>query len=68
MTEKNPYKVMVQKGKTYFWCACGLSEKQPFCDGKHKKEEKFEPVKYTAIENGYVMLTKDLTKILNEEL
>lgn len=23
-------------GKTYAWCTCGLSEKQPFCDGKHK--------------------------------
>jgi CDGSH-type Zn-finger protein len=21
---------------TYFWCACGLSAKQPFCDGSHK--------------------------------
>ena len=21
---------------TYFWCACGRSEKQPFCDGAHK--------------------------------
>jgi len=51
---RTPYKVRVEKGKAYFWCACGLSEKQPFCDGKHKKEEKFEPVKYTAIENGYV--------------
>ena len=37
---RTPYKVRVDKGKAYFWCACGLSEKQPFCDGKHKKEEK----------------------------
>ena len=21
---------------TYFWCACGLSSNQPFCDGSHK--------------------------------
>lgn len=31
-----PTKVTVQAGKTYPWCTCGLSEKQPFCDGKHK--------------------------------
>ncbi len=28
--------VDLEKGKTYFFCTCGLSEKQPFCDGKHK--------------------------------
>ena len=36
--QKSPYKVKVEKGKTYFWCACGLSLKQPFCDGSHKKK------------------------------
>ena len=36
--QKSPYKVKVEKGKTYFWCACGISQKQPFCDGSHKKE------------------------------
>ena len=35
--QKNPYKVKVEKGKTYSWCACGLSQKQPFCDGSHSK-------------------------------
>ena len=40
--QKSPYKVKVEKDKTYFWCACGLSQKQPFCDGSHKKEGKFK--------------------------
>ena len=40
--KKGPYKVMVEKGKTYFWCACGKSQKQPFCDGSHKTEGKFK--------------------------
>jgi len=31
-----PYEVEIEDGKTYFWCTCGLSDKQPFCDGKHK--------------------------------
>jgi len=35
--QKSPYKVKVEKGKIYFWCSCGLSNKQPFCDGTHSK-------------------------------
>ena len=31
-----PAEVKLVAGKTYSWCTCGLSEKQPFCDGKHK--------------------------------
>ena len=49
--QKSPYKVKVEKGKTYFWCACGTSLKQPFCDGSHKKEGKFKSLKYLADEN-----------------
>ena len=48
--QKSPYKVKVEKGKTYFWCSCGLSTKQPFCDGSHKKEGKFKSLKYLAEE------------------
>ena len=33
---KEPFKVDVEAGKAYFWCACGRSQKQPFCDGSHK--------------------------------
>ena len=46
-----PYLVDVKAGKTYFWCACGLSKKQPFCDGSHKDTE-FEPLKWKADESG----------------
>lgn len=42
-----PYPVDVEAGKTYFWCACGQSSKQPFCDGSHK-DTSFSPVKWTA--------------------
>ena len=52
--QKSPYKVKVEKGKTYFWCACGLSRKQPFCDGSHKKERKFKSLKYLATESKEV--------------
>ena len=49
--QKGPYKVQVERNKTYFWCACGLSQKQPLCDGSHKKEGKFKSLKYLATEN-----------------
>ena len=52
--QKSPYKIKAEKGKTYFWCACGLSQKQPFCDGSHKKEGKFKSLKYLATENKEV--------------
>ena len=52
--QKSPYKVKVEKGKTYFWCACGLSQKQPFCDVSHKKERKFKSLKYLATESKEV--------------
>ena len=32
--QKGPYVVTLEEGKKYGWCTCGLSEKQPFCDGK----------------------------------
>jgi len=31
-----PIPVEVEEGKTYFWCACGKSANQPFCDGAHQ--------------------------------
>jgi len=47
IAQKAPFPVEVEEGKTYFWCACGKSAKQPFCDGSHKGSE-FTPIKYTA--------------------
>jgi len=42
-----PCLVTVKAGRTYFWCACGRSSKQPFCDGSHEGTE-FTPVKFVA--------------------
>jgi quercetin dioxygenase-like cupin family protein/CDGSH-type Zn-finger protein len=42
-----PYLVTVKAGRTYFWCACGRSARQPFCDGSHEGSA-FTPVKFVA--------------------
>lgn len=31
-----PTFINLEAGKKYYWCSCGLSKKQPFCDGSHK--------------------------------
>lgn len=48
-----PFAIEVEEGKKYFWCSCGKSEKQPFCDGSHKGSE-FSPVRFTATESKKV--------------
>ena len=45
--QKAPYPVDVEEGKAYFWCACGKSSRQPFCDGSHKGSG-FEPIRWQA--------------------
>lgn len=47
IAQKAPYPVEVEAGKTYYWCSCGKSKSQPFCDGSHKGSE-FTPVAFTA--------------------
>ena len=39
MAKAEPACVNAEAGKIYAWCTCGLSEKQPFCDGTHKRIE-----------------------------
>jgi CDGSH-type Zn-finger protein len=48
-----PIKVDVEAGKAYFWCACGMSKAQPFCDGSHKGSG-FGPMKFDAAETTAV--------------
>ncbi|MGB4829332.1 MAG: CDGSH iron-sulfur domain-containing protein [Paracoccaceae bacterium] len=55
IAQKAPYPVEVEAGKSYFWCACGRSAKQPFCDGSHKGSS-FVPLKFTAEETKKVFL------------
>jgi len=50
---KTPFAVAVEMGKDYYWCACGRSKSQPFCDGSHKGTD-FAPAKFTAPESKTV--------------
>ena len=49
--QKAPYPVEVEAGKTYYWCACGRSRNQPFCDGSHAGSD-FTPIAHRARESG----------------
>ncbi len=50
-----PIETQVKKGQTYYWCRCGRSKNQPFCDGSHKGTG-ITPVQFTAKEDGAVYL------------
>lgn len=50
-----PVAVTLEKGKQYFWCTCGLSANQPFCDGSHKNSG-FNPLAFTAEHGGEAYL------------
>ena len=54
IAQKEPYFVEVVEGKDYYWCACGRSKRQPFCDGSHK-DTGITPQLYTASETKSVM-------------
>ena len=46
-----PIAVELEEGKTYYWCTCGRSKSQPFCDGSHAGSA-FEPLEYVAPKSG----------------
>lgn len=37
--KKEAIRVELKQGESYYWCRCGLSGKQPFCDGRHKNAD-----------------------------
>jgi len=36
VAQKGPYEKTIKAGEKFAWCACGLSQQQPVCDGSHK--------------------------------
>lgn len=55
IAQKGPYPVPVEAGKSYYWCSCGLSKNQPFCDGSHAGTG-LSPIKFEATETKTVYL------------
>ncbi|MDF1584914.1 CDGSH iron-sulfur domain-containing protein [Geminicoccaceae bacterium 1502E] len=55
IARKAPFKVDLEAGRTYWWCACGQSARQPFCDGSHKGSG-LAPVKHVPESAGSVWL------------
>ena len=53
VAQTSPYSADVVEGRSYWWCACGQSKRQPFCDGSHKGTE-FVPIEYKADATGTV--------------
>lgn len=50
IAQKSPYSQEVKPGK-YWWCACGQSSNQPFCDGSHKGTD-FTPIEIEITEKN----------------
>jgi len=52
IAQKSPFVQKMAPG-SYWWCACGASKQQPFCDGSHKGTS-FEPSKVDITEEKMV--------------
>ena len=57
VADNKPEAVELESGKDYFYCRCGRSKGQPFCDGSHAGTD-FTPLKFTAEADGEAHLCR----------
>ena len=57
VADKRPEVLELEPGKTYWWCACGRSKEQPWCDGSHKGTD-IEPIEFTVEDRKNYALCK----------
>ena len=55
VADNKPVKVNLTKDEEYYFCTCGRSKSQPFCDGSHAGTS-FTPKAFTAEEDGEAFL------------
>ncbi|MCP4492785.1 MAG: glutamate synthase [Gammaproteobacteria bacterium] len=55
IADNRPKRVTLSKGEEYYFCTCGRSTKQPFCDGSHAGTS-FKPQAFTAEQEGEAYL------------
>jgi len=55
VAQASPFEVTLKAGEKYWWCSCGLSATQPFCDGAHKGTG-LKPVMWKAEKDETVWL------------
>jgi CDGSH-type Zn-finger protein len=48
---KQPIAIQLKQGETYYYCTCGRSKEQPFCDGSHEGTS-FTPLEFEATIDG----------------
>lgn len=51
IAQKGPFQVELTAAQPYFYCRCGRSKSQPFCDGSHKGTG-IEPMRFTVEETA----------------
>lgn len=51
IVDRKPIKVEVKQGEEHYWCACGLSKNQPYCDGSHRTTD-ITPLKFIPEQSG----------------
>lgn len=54
---KEPIDVDLEAGKSYWWCACGRSKSQPWCDGSHEGTG-FQPKEFQVASSGRYALCR----------